>query len=317
MERFLCGVDIGGTKLSAGLIRQDGSIYDKVTIYDHVEKKEHVLVEMITGIIKDLCTRNELKEPDLLGIGIGFPGHVRYRDGTVITTSNLKGYKNFPLKKAIQDNFNIPVILDNDTNAQAFAEFKYGAGRKYDSLIFLTISTGIGTGIILDRKLYRGITGTAGEVGHTIVDPHSSLKCTCGNYGCLMALACGLAIPFLVKKKLDEGIKTNMPLPDDLNNIDGRNIKQGLESGDQMAESIISECADYIGIGIYNIFQVFNPPAIIIGGGLCSWGNDYIDRIKNKFMSLARDMIYDPIDIRESELGSDAGLIGAATLLLE
>jgi glucokinase len=272
---------------------------------------------MVTTLVKDLCRRNDLKESDLLGIGIGFPGHVRYRDGTVITSSNLKGFKNFPLLKAVRENFHIPVILDNDTNAQAFAEYKYGAGRKYDSMIFLTISTGIGTGIILDGRLYRGITGTAGEVGHTIIDPHSSLKCTCGNYGCLMALACGLAIPYLVKKKLHEGISTSMPLPDDLSKIDGKLIREGLASGDGMAESIVSECGDYIGIGIYNIFQVFNPPAIIIGGGLCCWGNFYLDRIRQKFLSLARDMIYDPIDIKESELGSDAGLIGAATLLLE
>jgi len=319
MEKFLCGIDIGGTKLSAGLIGRDGAIHDKTTVFDHVDKKEPELVEQVAWLINDLLQRNRLQELDLHGIGIGFPGHVRYKDGIIITTSNLKGFKNYPLKQAVQENFRVPVLLDNDANAQAFGEFKYGAGIGYESLIFLTISSGIGAGIILNGKLYRGITGTAGEFGHTIVNPESSLVCTCGNKGCLMACACGLALPYLFRRKLEEGIKTTLPLPEDFNfnNVDGKLIKKGLDSGDPLSRAVILDCADYIGIGIYNIFQVFNPPAVILGGGLLCWGEVYLNRIRSKFSSLARDMIHDRIDIIESGLGSDAGLIGAAALLLE
>ncbi|MEI6050703.1 MAG: ROK family protein [Bacteroidota bacterium] len=319
MEKLLCGVDLGGTKLSVGLIYHDGRILDKITVYDHAGKDEVIVVEQITALIRRLISVNGLCESDLEGIGIGFPGHVRYKDGFTLTTSNLKGFKNFPLRQSIAKNFNIPVILDNDANAQAFCEYKFGAGRGYENMIFLTISTGIGAGIILNTKLYRGITGTAGEFGHTIVNSDNHQICTCGNEGCLMACACGLALPYLFKKKTDQGLITSLILPQDFSysQVDGVLVKKGLDTDDPVSTSIVEECADYIGIGIYNIFQVFNPPLIILGGGLMSWGEVYLNRIKHKFSQLARDMIFDKIEIVESEAKCDSGLIGAAALLLE
>ena len=319
MEKLLCGVDLGGTKLSVGLVGTNGRIHDKITVYDHVGKNEFMIVEQIAGLINQLIVQNELSESDLRGIGMGFPGHVRYRDGHTLTTSNLKGFKNFPLRQAVADHFKIPVLLDNDANAQAFCEYKFGAGIGYDTVIFLTISTGIGAGIILNNKLYRGITGTAGEFGHTIVNSDNNQYCTCGNEGCLMACACGLALPYLFKKKTEQGLKTSLRLPDDFDymQVDGKLIMKGLEIDDPLSKAIIQECADYIGIAVYNIFQVFNPPLIILGGGLTSWGETYLTRVRKKFHELARDMIFDKIEIVESVAGSDAGLIGAAALLLE
>lgn len=319
MEKLLCGVDLGGTKLSVGLVNADGRIHDKITVYDHIGKDEIMIVDQIRGLIWQLISQNELSESDLRGIGMGFPGHVRYRDGHTLTTSNLKGFKNFPLRQALAEHFKIPVLLDNDANAQAYCEYKFGAGKGYESLIFLTISTGIGAGIILDKKLFRGMTGTAGEFGHTIVNSDNKQVCTCGNEGCLMACACGLALPQLFKKKTELGIRTTIPLPADFNysQVDGIMIKKGLEIGDPLSRAIFEECADYIGIAVYNIFQIFNPPLIILGGGLTCWGEIYLNRVRRKFHELARDMIYDKIEIVESAAGCDAGLIGAAALLLE
>ena len=319
MKKLLCGVDLGGTKLSVGLVHPDGKILDKITVYDHINKNEHLVVEQITLLIRQLLSANRLDESDIEGIGIGFAGHARYKDGITLTTSNLKGFKNFPLRDAVSKSFHIPVLLDNDANAQAFCEFKYGAGRGYDNLIFLTISTGIGAGIILDKKLYRGITGTAGEFGHTIVNSDNKLICTCGNEGCLMSCACGLALPQLFKKKMEEGLRTSINLPDDFqySQVDGKMIKKGLDAGDPLSKAIVLDCADYIGIAIYNIFQIFNPPLIILGGGLLFWGEIYLERIRRKFYELARDMIFDKIEIVECQAGTDAGLIGAAALFLE
>ena len=319
MEKILCGVDLGGTKLSVGLVHQDGSILDKTTVYDHVEKNENMIVDQIIRLIRQMIAKNKLSESDLRGIGIGFAGHVRYKDGFTLTTSNLTGFKNFPFRQAVAKNFHIPVLLDNDANAQAFCEFKFGAGRGYDSLVFLTVSTGIGAGIIIDKKLYRGITGTAGEFGHTIVNSDNNLICTCGNEGCLMACACGLALPLLYKKKTDEGYRTSLPLAADFHysQVDGNMIREGLEVDDPLSKAIVKDCADYIGIGVYNIFQVLNPPVIILGGGLLCWGEFYLNCVISKFHELARDMIYDKIEIVKSEAGADAGLIGAAALLLE
>ncbi len=319
MEKLLCGVDLGGTKLSLGLVHPDGTILDKLTVYDHTERSDFEIVDYIAQLIKQLLAANGISEKDTEGIGVGFPGHIRYRDGYTITTSNLKGFRNFPLRDMLSKHFTVPVRLDNDANAQAYCELRFGAGRGYNDLIFLTISSGIGAGIILSGRIYRGMTGTAGEFGHTIVDPGSDYICTCGNRGCLMACACGLTLPQMFRKKSEEGIVSRLAITEnfDYSKVDGILLKQGLDAGDPLCTSIVTDCADYIGIGIYNIFQVFNPPVIILGGGLMNLGDFYFERIKSRFYELAGEMIYDPIAIVRSQAESDAGMIGAAALLLE
>jgi glucokinase len=319
MKKILCGVDIGGTKLSTALVRQDGSIIDKCIDCDHVDKPEKELVEQVSGNVRRLLRHNGIGESDLLGIGIGCAGHIRFRDGVIITTSNLKGFKDYPLRDAMQANFTVPVILDNDANAQAFGEFKFGAGKGFDDMVFLTISTGIGAGIIINSRLYRGLTGTAGEFGHTIVSPESDLTCTCGNRGCLMACACGMALPHLFRQKMEAGKTTKLDLPADFDyaRVDGKLLKQGLDLDDPVSKEIILESGYYVGIGIYNIFQALNPPIIVLGGGLLSWGDFYLGKIKETFYALARDMIFDPVHIAVSQIGTDVGVIGAASLTLE
>jgi glucokinase len=319
MGNILCGVDIGGTKLSVALITEEGRIIDKCFDCDHVEKSECGLTDQIKYNIRLMLKRNNLTESDLCGIGIGCAGHIRFSDGSIITTSNLKGFKGYPLRSVIQSDFSVPVTLDNDANAQAFGELKFGAGKGYHNMVFLTISSGIGAGIIIDNKVYRGITGTAGEFGHTIIEPGSDLVCTCGNKGCLMAVACGMALPHIFQKKLREGkiTKLNLPPDFDYSRVDGKLIKQGLDIGDPVSNEIMLDTARYVGIGIYNIFQALNPQLIVLGGGLLSWGEIFLEKIKQTFYDLARDMMFDHIEIKVSEIGVDAGVIGAASLSLE
>ncbi len=319
MSKILCGVDIGGTKCAISLVSEKGKILDKIRTCAHVTENEEGRVQMIAENIQELIQRNNLQESDLLGIGMGCAGHVRYRDGVMITTSNLKGFKNYPLRDAVQAHFNIPVLLDNDANAQAYGEFKFGAGQGYEDMIFLTISTGIGAGIIINQKLYRGVTGTAGEFGHMIVEPRSELLCTCGNKGCLMACACGMALPYLFEQKLKQGKISKLNLPENFNmaKLSGQVLKQGLDMDDPVSKEVILDSAYYVGLALYNIFQALNPPLIVLGGGLTNWGDFYLDKIKSTFYDLARDMLYDPIDIVVSNMGNDAGVIGAAALTLE
>ena len=319
MSKIYCGVDIGGTKCSIALINEKGEILDKIYTCAHVEKDEEGRIQMLVGHIKEILARNQLKESDLPGIGIGCAGHIRFRDGVIITTSNLTGFKNFPLKEKFQAHFEIPVIVDNDTNAQALGEYKFGAGKGYNDMVFVTVSTGIGAGIIINSQLYRGITGTAGEFGHSIVEPGSELTCTCGNKGCLMACACGLALPHLFEKKLKEGKKSSLNLPPNfiMSRMSGQVLKQGLDMGDPVSMEVIADSAYYVGLGLYNLFQILNPPLIVLGGGLTNWGDFYLDKIKSTFFELARDMVFDPIEITLSEIVGDAGVIGAAALTLD
>ena len=319
MSKVLCGVDIGGTKCSIALIDNEGTILDKIYTCAHVEEKEDGMVRMIADHVKELLHRNQVPESDLPGLGVGCAGHIRHRDGVIITTSNLEGFDNYPLRDKLQAYFDIPVILDNDANAQALGEHRFGAGKGYGDMIFVTISTGIGAGLILNGKLYRGMTGTAGEFGHSIVEPGSELVCSCGNRGCVMACACGMALPYLFEKKLSEGLETKIKMPPEFNisKINGQTLKKGLDMDDPLSKAVISDSAYYVGIGLYNLFQILNPPLIVLGGGLTNWGEFYLDKIKETFYELAGNMIFDPIEIVLSKIIGDAGVIGAAALGIE
>jgi len=151
------------------------------------------------------------------------------------------------------------------------------------------------------------------------VEPNSELMCSCGNRGCLMACACGLALPHLFEKKLKEGEKTVIRMPPNFNisKINGQTLKKGLDMGDPVSKAVISDSAYYVGIGLYNLFQILNPPLIVLGGGLTNWGEFYLDKIKETFYKLVRDMMFDPIEIKLSKISGDAGVIGAAGLTLE
>ncbi len=324
MDKILCGVDIGGTKLAIGLVALEGRVIDSVTLHDHAQKDAHGVIAEIVGTVRELLERNGFAEERLLGIGVGTAGHLRYREGTLITMSNLRGFKNYPLRATLQSNFKAPVHVDNDANAQAYGEYRYGAGRGYEDLVFVTVSTQIGAGVILGGRLFRGRTGTAGEIGHTIVEPHSDLICPCGNRGCLIAVASGVALPSVFQKKLDAGMRSKLAERAagergafSLSEVDGAFIKEGLDAGDEICVDIVKDYSDYIGIGVYNIFQVFNPQAVVLGGGLLNWGNEFFDRIKARFSSLARDMLFDPMAIVREEIGANAGVVGAASLVLE
>lgn len=321
MEKLLCGIDLGGTKLSAGLVTMDGTLIDEIRTHDHIHKDNDGIIKDMVILVNSLLEKNSIEEESLLGIGVVFPGHIRARDGISITTSNLTaGFKNYPFRASIQNYFNkTKVFVDNDANAQAFAEYKYGAGKGYEDMIFVTISTGIGAGIISNGKLLRGATGTAGEVGHAIIRPESNRKCTCGNYGCLMTEACGLFLPDIAIDKINSGIgnKLGITLDNARETVNGISIKIGLDFGDELAKAVVYESADSIGIALYNLFQLFNPPIIVLGGGLINWGPIYIQRISEKFHSLAKDMLIDEMKIVPTEIGKNAGVIGASSLPLE
>lgn len=319
MASILCGVDLGGTKLGIGLVDESGNILDQLVTYDHVSKKPDAIVEDIARRIHGLLEKNGFTIAQLKGIGVGTAGHLRYRDGVVITMSNLEGWKGYPLRERLGARFKgTKVFVDNDANAQALGEYLHGAGSGYKSLVFMTISTQIGAGIVLNGTLLRGMTGTAGELGHTIVETSSQETCPCGNKGCLIAHASGVAIPAAVRRKLAGGAISSLVNADNFSStkLDGEFIARGLAIGDPLCISIRDEFARYIGVGLYNVFQVFNPEAVVLGGGLMNWGVPFLEGIKTTVRALARDMMYEELAILTSQCAAP-GIVGAASLVLE
>lgn len=309
---LLCGVDIGGTKLAAGLVSPEGGIVRLSTDTCHTCMDEAGLMDFIAGRVGDLCREQGIGVRDLGGVAVGMAGHMRSRDGVVLATSNLNGFRNYPLTAELSARLGgLRVTLENDANCQAWAEYKYGAGRgSSGDMVFVTVSTGIGAGIIIGGRLYRGRTGTAGEIGHAIVQPDSDIVCTCGNRGCFMALASTVNLDHIFRRKCGGSLPAEV-------RMDGRLVTECAEQGDPVALEIINEYADYLGILLYNIFQTFNPDVIVVGGGLVNWEFGYFERAQRKVHSLAGHMLHDPLEIVKAAAGPGAGVLGAAALLLE
>lgn len=320
MEKLLCGIDLGGTKLSAALFDGTGRLVDRDLTYDHVCEEPDGVIGLAAKLVRSLLKRQGLESGDLEGIGVGLAGHVQHRRGLVITSSNFKiNFRLYPLVERLGGYFpGLRVLLDNDANAQALGEAIYGAGRGYESMVFMTISTGIGAGIVLDGKLFRGRSGTAGEIGHSIIDQDSTQLCTCGNYGCAMALASGSFLPELYARKLRSGLNSCMDIDEsNVESICGELLAKGLSCDDEPSIAVINDSADAVGTAVFNVFQLLNPAAVILGGGLMKLGDAYMARIKKRFAVLVKEMMYEEMEIRPSELGDLAGLLGAASLIRE
>jgi len=317
--RYRIGVDLGGTKLAAGVVDPEGNILGEAVTYDHRGLSEEAVLDRMERNIDDALAQAGASRADVKGVGVLFPGHIRWPEGVTLTTSNLPGFKGFPLRARMEARLGIPCLADNDANAQTLGEFRYGAGRGLDPLVFMTVSTGIGGGIVIDGKLYRGFTGTAGEFGHMIVDASGDGRCTCGNKGCLMGVASGLALPETARRlagRLErEGACPDLPGGcSDFSVLDGALLAAGCADENELCRAVVDEFARYLGIGMYNVFQVLNPRAIVLGGGLLNLPDYFFDAAASTCRELAGPMMYDRLEIRRGALGGKAAILGAAAL---
>lgn len=319
-EKLICGVDLGGTKLSAALFKTDGTMVGKETVYDHSDEDGNGLVRIIAELINKLFHTYSVNSQDVLGIGVALAGHINFKKGLIVTTSNFAAtINNYPFVDKLSALLpGMKIILDNDANAQAFGEFLFGAGKGYHNLVFVTVSTGIGGGIIVNDKMLRGKVGTAGEVGHHIIDIDSDVKCTCGNFGCAMALASGLFFPDLYRMHLKKGLMSSIGITlETADQMNGQTIEDGMKKGDPICTAIVENSADVVGSTLYNIYKMLDPELVILGGGLMSFGDMYMKRIKKRFISHTHEMMSEEMEIKLAETGRDAGLLGAAALVLE
>jgi glucokinase len=259
-----------------------------------------------------------LRQEDIAGIGVGFAGHVHGQKGVVLTSSNLPAWDRYPLRDHLQEQVKIPVILENDSNCAAWAEYRFGAGRGSRYLCYVTFSTGYGLGIVIDGKLYTGATGTAGEIGHTVVDPDGPL-CSCGKRGCVMSYACGIAISRMACERVRRGEPTLLrelsgSAPD---HISGEVVAEAARRGDQVAQEILKIAGRYFGIGLSTVVQILNPDRIIIGGGLAKIGPPLMDSCLQALNENIHPVLVGSAEILYSELWEEAGVRGAAALVWE
>ncbi len=290
---MLIGIDLGGTKIAACLATPEGKIVTDVNIPTEAAKgQQHV----IGNIIKAASNLIRGSSKKVSCIGIGVPGPILYEKGIVIEPPNLPGWKRVNLKKILEKEFGLPVHLDNDANCAALAEAYFGAGKAARHFIYMTISTGIGGGIIIDRKLYRGAIGAAGEFGHMVIDS-KGYTCGCGNVGCLEALGSGTAI----KKRAG---------------MDAIAVELAARQGDKKAQKVIAETAHYLAIGIANLVNIFNPELVVLGGGVSKMRELLLNPIRKEFKQYALKLTARNVRIVRAKLGAESGMLGAVALCL-
>ena len=312
LQGIIAGVDLGGTKILAGLFDDQGRLLGERLVPTCPEQGLRAVLDRMTGVIAEL-RQQHAPGHELLGVVVGAPGPLNSETGLVYQAPNLN-WKDIPLREMLQENLQVPVWVDNDANLAALGEYTYGCPLKYEVLLYLTVSTGIGGGIIMDGEIYRGVDGGAGEFGHMTIIPDGPV-CGCGNHGCLEALASGTAVARAAREEVSQGrlLAVREAVKGSIEEIDARLVARLAASGDTEASRIMEEAIGYLGIGVANLVNLFNPRAIVIGGGLSNY-RGLLDRVEKVVQERSYSSLSRNLKILPAELGSRSGLMGCLAL---
>lgn len=312
---YIMGVDIGGTKVAAGLIDASGTIISQrrvpmVSNSDATAGLDSVLAA-IDSVLSDLKGSQEVR-----AIGICAPGPLDPTTGTIINPPNLPCWRDFPLAKQVAKVHRIPVKVDNDANSAAFAEARWGAGRGYNNIFYVTIGTGIGTGIVLNGRIYHGRTGAAGEGGHVSIDYHGPI-CPCGKPGCIEVLAAGPAIAKRARGKLLRGGNSSMLLQLAKGNpeaVTTEMVGEASAAGDPIAHETLHETVDLLSLWLGNMVDLLDPEAIIIGGGATTVLLPFFDEMRKVLPRYCVNPRANEVALLPAHYGADSGVAGGAAL---
>ena len=313
MKPYAIGIDVGGTKIAAGLVDRDGQILHRYTTRAHAEQEPDVVIDAIERVYRAVVAESNVDPAEVEAVGLGFPGNTNGPQGIVLVCSNLPAWDHVPLRDIVVERIGVPVILENDTNLCAVGEHLFGAGRGARNMCYVTFSTGYGIGIIINHQLYVGHTGTAGEIGHVVIDIGGP-PCTCGKNGCVMAYASGIGISRMAYEKINAGADTllrNMA-PSGGKRIGGEQIAEAARQGDAVAAEILRTAGYYAGVGMSMVIQILNPELIVLGGGLTRIGPVLLDHATTAMREHTQPELWDSVRLVPWQLGDDLGIIGAA-----
>jgi glucokinase len=312
-QKAVLAVDVGGTKVLVATVLPGGEIISRRYYLTEAERGARTVIKELSSNISKIIARARFSNIKLAGIGIAVAGIVDSRRGIVTTSPNLPGWSNIPIKNLIADGADLPTYLINDANAAALGEHRFGAGVGSDNMLYMTVSTGIGGGIIANGELYTGANGCAGEFGHTTIVPDGP-QCHCGNFGCLEALASGWAIAKEATARINSGESSYITeiVGGKIENITAEVVAAAARKDDCLACEIVDKAADYLGIGLANLVNIFNPELIVIGGGLSKMGNMLLSPACRIIRKRAFRLPATTVRIVRARLGSNAGIVGAA-----
>lgn len=312
-EQMIVGVDLGGSKINVILSGSGGNIAARHLTDTLADEGPDAVIKRIIESIKRVASG-----ADIMGIGIGAAGACEASTGVITFSPNLPGWHNIRLRAIIQQEFNVPVYLENDGTIAALGEHYFGGGVGIQNLIYVGIGTGIGGGIIVDGQLYRGASGSAGEIGHTTIDINGP-RCKCGNIGCWETFASGTALATEAVGQIEAGAKTTIFnfAEGDLRKVSAESVFLAAQEGDKLANDLISRTGYYLGVGLVNLVNIFNPQLILIGGGLSHMGPLLLDPAITVVRERAFELPARAVRIELAQLGADVGALGAVALVVE
>ncbi len=349
---LVIGVDLGGTQMRTAILR-GATLLSRVGLLTGENPTPDRIIPRIYNAIDQALTEAHITLDQIAGIGIGAPGPLDNRTGIVFAPPNLPGWDRVPLRDIFQEHFKIPVFVENDANAAGLGEYMFGAGRGCKDIVYLTVSTGIGGGVIINGQIMEGASGTAAEIGHMTIDWQGE-RCNCGNIGCLEYLASGTAIARMANEAIaagqgaellafartmlehtatvpdpsalptsdaaeDDDLEENVQSPGETVpleiHVNARTVARAAEANIPLARAIISNAAEALGVGLVNIIHIFNPEMIILGGGVTQMGPTLMEPVQHVVQERAMKVPRDAVRIVLAQLGTNAGLVGAGALI--
>lgn len=308
-KKYVVGVDLGGTKIYTALVDLEGNIIKEKTVPTEANEGEQAVVNRIINTIRYVT---EGTDKDLIkSIGIGSPGPLDVKNGIILQSANLP-FKNFEIVKVVKAEFDLPTYLDNDGNVATLGEFMFGAGKGTENMVFITASTGIGAGAVLNGRLFRGSTGNALEVGHMTVSIEGP-RCGCGNVGCAESFGSGTAIGKRAKEAVASNVKTSLK---NYENVTAKEVFIEAAKGDRVASDILNLSLTYLGVTVANTITSFDPEKVVIGGGVVNGGDIVLETIKKVVSERCMETFVNNCSIEKAVLGGKAGVLGAAALAI-
>jgi glucokinase len=317
-EMPVLAVDIGGTKLMAAFISADGHMLANDVCPTHAGEGVDAVIDRLFLLIDELLMQEITEVSEYSGIGIACAGAIDTENGTIAQSPNLPGWHDIPLAEIVAERCKVDTYLINDASAAALGEFRFGAGRGVNDLILITLGTGIGGGIIIDGELYLGACGSAAEIGHMIVDVNGP-PCACGSHGCLESFASGTAVARNAVNRIKLGEESSLTgmVDGKIEKITAETVGIAAVEGDRLARDIYSRAAYYLGVGLVNLVNIFNPEMIIVGGGMM----EYQELLLGPAIQVVNDRAFrisaEAVQIAAAHLGNEAGVYGAAVYALD
>jgi len=312
-EKYAIGVDLGGTNIKIGIVSNKGKLVKSTSIKTEADCGPKKVISNIIKGVEIILVKNKYK---IQGIGIGCPGVVSTKKGIVENAPNLPGWKKVKLGQIIKDKFKYPVHLENDANAAAIGELIFGAGKNIDSFVMVTLGTGVGGGIVFNKKIFRGEFGAAGEIGHISIDVNGP-KCNCGSTGCIEAYAGNSYLKDQIRSELKNypDSKVWQLIDDDLSKVSPRFIQEASEQNDKYAKLVIKRMGEQLGAALASLSNLLDISTFIIGGGVAGFGNPLFDSIRSTISERVLLPLRPRVLVKPAKLKNEAGIKGASSLV--